>query len=433
MKFETPRGMRDFLPEDMEKRSYVIEVIRGVFSRYGFREIQTPALEALGLLTAKSGGGDEVSKEIFSLKDQSGRMLGLRFDQTVPTARVVANNNQLPKPFKRFVIGPVWRYERPQAGRYREFWQADVDTFGAEGVEADLEAVACAVDVMLALDFKEFYVDINSRKLVEGISLDYGFKENDVPELLRCIDKLDKIGEDGVIAEMKEKKLDAEQGRNLLNALLAEGKPAEVLKTAKNLAKNDLAKEGIAELEKFFKLAKSYGIDKYLRLNLSLARGLAYYTGMVYEFKAKDAKIGSITAGGRYDKLVSLAGGEDLPATGISIGIDRLVQVIEQAGKLKKSGAIQALVAYFPGCEEKAIELAQELRKAGINTDFDTKARSVSKNLDFANSSGIPYVVLVGEKELKAKKYALKDMKSGKQELLSLEQIIKNLNIVGKK
>ncbi|MDP7282067.1 MAG: ATP phosphoribosyltransferase regulatory subunit, partial [Candidatus Undinarchaeales archaeon] len=199
-KFETPRGMRDFLPEDMEKRRYVIDTIRTVYSKYGFREIQTPALENLSLLTAKSGGGEEVAKEIFSLKDQSGRMLGMKFDQTVPTSRLVANNSQLPKPFKRFIISPVWRYERPQAGRYREFWQADIDTFGAEGVEADLEAVACATNVMLELDFKEFYVDINNRKLVEGIALDYGFTEKEVPNLLRCIDKLDKIGEDAVIA-----------------------------------------------------------------------------------------------------------------------------------------------------------------------------------------------------------------------------------------
>jgi histidyl-tRNA synthetase len=359
-------------------------------------------------------------------------MLGMKFDQTVPTSRLVANNSQLPKPFKRFIISPVWRYERPQAGRYREFWQADIDTFGAEGVEADLEAVACATNVMLELDFKEFYVDINNRKLVEGIALDYGFTEKEVPNLLRCIDKLDKIGEDAVIAEMKDKKLDEEKGRNLLNALLAEGKPTEVLKTAKNIAKNDIAKEGLAELEEFFKLAKSYGISDYLRLNLSMARGLAYYTGMVYEFKAKDAKIGSITGGGRFDNLVSLAGGEKIPATGLSIGIDRLVQVLEQVGKLKKSGAIKALVCYFPNCNEKAIEIAQQLRKAGINTDFDTKARSISKNLDFANSSGIPFVVIIGEKEIKAKKYALKNMETGEQELLSIDQIISKLNIVGK-
>jgi len=424
-KFETPRGMRDFLPDEMEKRRYVIDAIRRVFSRYGFREIQTPALENLGLLTAKSGGGEEIAKEIFTLKDQSGRMLGMKFDQTVPTARLVANNSQLPKPFKRFIIGPVWRYERPQAGRYREFWQADIDTFGAEGVEADLEIAACSADVMLELGFNEFYIDINNRKLVEGIALDYGFTETEVPELLRCIDKLDKIGEDRVVDEMREKNLDTEQGRNLLNALLPEGKPEEVLKIVKNIAKNKIAKEGLAELEKLFKLAKAAGVYDYLRLNLSLARGLTYYTGIVFELKAKDAKIGSLFGGGRYDNLVSLAGGEDVPATGISIGVDRLVQVIDDAGLIKKVGSIKVLVCYFPNCKEKAIEIAQQLRKAGINTDFDTKARSISKNLDFANSVGIPFIIIVGEKELKAGKVSIKNMETGKQELVEINKAIK--------
>ena len=424
-KFETPRGMRDFLPEDMEKRRYVLDAIRRVFSRYGFREVQTPALENLSLLTAKSGGGEEVSKQIFSLKDQSGRMLGLKFDQTVPTARLVANNSQLPKPFKRFIISPVWRYERPQAGRYREFWQADIDTLGSDKVEADLEIAACSADVMLELGFKDFYIDINNRKLVEGIALDYGFTETEVPELLRCIDKLDKIGEDRVIDEMKSKKLDEEKGRNLLNALLPEGKPEEVLKIVKKIAKNKIAKEGLAELEELFKLAKAAGVYKYLRLNLSLARGLTYYTGIVFELKAKDAKIGSLFGGGRYDKLVSLAGGQDIPATGISIGVDRLVQVIDDAGLIKKSGATKALVCYFPNCKEKAIETAQQLRKAGINTDFDTKERSISKNLDFANSNEIPFVVIIGEKEIKQGKVALKDMKTGKQDLLDIQKAIK--------
>jgi histidyl-tRNA synthetase len=280
---------------------------------------------------------------------------------------------------------------------------------------------------MQELNFKEFYVDINNRKLVEGIALDYGFKSTDVPELLRCIDKLDKIGEDAVVAEMKEKKLDEEQGRNLLNALVAEGKPTEILKTAKKLAKNETAKQGIEELEEFFKLAKSYGISDYLRLNLSLARGLDYYTGMVFEIIAKDAKIGSITGGGRYDKLISLAGGQDLPATGISIGVDRLVQVLEQVGKLPTLNSVKALVCYFPGCKEKAIEIVQQLRKAGINSDFDTKGRSISKNLDFANSNGIPFVVILGEKEIKENQVAVKDMEKGEQSLVTLGDLIKRL------
>jgi len=422
--------MRDFLPDEMEKRCYIIEAIRRVFSRYGFREVQTPALENLGLLTAKSGGGEDIAKQIFTMKDQGGRMLGLKFDQTVPTARLVANNSQLPKPFKRFIISPVWRYENPQAGRYREFWQADIDTFGSDKVESDLEIAACSADVMLELGFKEFYIDINNRKVVEGIALDYGFKKEQISDLLRCIDKLDKIGEDGVVGEMKEKGLDTEQGRNLLNALLPEGKPEGVLKIVKKIAKNKIAKDGLAELEELFKLAKAAGVYDYLRLNLSLARGLAYYTGIVFELKAKDAKIGSLFGGGRYDNLVSLAGGGNIPATGISIGVDRLVQVIDDAGLIKKAGSIKALVCYFPNCKEKAIEIAQQLRKAGINTDFDTKERSISKNLDFANSSKIPFIIIVGEKELKAGKVSIKNMETGKQELVEINKAIKMIGEV---
>ncbi|MFH1424908.1 MAG: histidine--tRNA ligase [archaeon] len=426
-KFEATRGMRDFLPEEMEKRRYVIDIIRTTFKTYGFGEIWTPALESLGLLSAKSGGGDEIAKTIFTLKDQGGRMLGLKFDQTVPTSRVIANNPQLTKPFKRFIISPVWRYERPQAGRYREFWQADVDIFGSKNPEADVETVACTAAVLTALEFEEYEIIINNRKLLKGLAMQFGFKENQVVDLQRCIDKLDKNSEGEVVREAAEKGLDEDLVRDFIATISMEGKPEDVLKKIKPSLKDTLALEGLGELEEFISLSKPYGIYEKLKLNLSMVRGLDYYTGTIFEFKATDAKIGSFMGGGRFDKLVSAAGGEAIAATGLSIGVDRLVEILRTKEKLKASGGCRVLVGYFPNCREKAIEIAQGLRKAGVETDFDTKRRSVSKVLDYANAKKIPYVVLVGEKELKENKVALKNMETGEQKLVKESELLKSL------
>ncbi|HIK02333.1 TPA: histidine--tRNA ligase, partial [archaeon] len=353
-----PRGVRDFPPEEMRKRNFVFETIARVYRNYGYREIETPAFEFLDTLVKKKAGGESINKEIFKFEDLGGRWLGLRFDLTVPTARFMADNPNLPKPFKRFQIGRVWRYEEPQAGRFREFWQADVDVFGSATAESDLDCLSAIIAALKALGFKDFTVKVNSRKLLEEIAASGGVKRESASDFFRIIDKLEKIGEKGVKQELKEKKLPVSE--NLFKLLLTEGEPDKILSKLKKEL-ND--KKPAEELEEFFKLADNFGVSKYLKLSLSLARGLDYYTGIVFEIKVKGMeKYGSVAGGGRYDNLIALYGKESLPAVGMSIGIERIIEIMKEEKLFPDLGSEpKVLVVPIGKTLEKAIELTQKL------------------------------------------------------------------------
>lgn len=400
-KFQTPRGTRDLPPAEMRKRQRIIATCQKVFERYGFEPLETPAFEDWKMLSAKQGGGDAIRDEIYYFRDKSKRELGLRFDLTVPASRFVASNPSLPKPFRRYQIGRVWRYDRPGAGRYREFWQADVDIFGSDSPLADAECVLAACDVLEALGIS-FVVRMNSRAIMEDFLKGAGIKNAD--GVLRAIDKLDKIGKEGVAAELKTARLKDKGIKELLNFIsLSDGK--------KILSK--LTDEGKSAYETLKRIGKIVSSRFETRIDMSLVRGLAYYTGPVFEIVAGAGP--SIGGGGRYDSLVALFGGPRLSATGISLGVDRIAALMPDE---KATSAKVFIASVSEKTAEKCARLAQELRSAGVSCEYDVTGRGLSKQLAYASSKGIPYVLVVGEKELASGKYKLRDMRSGKESLI---------------
>ena len=429
MKFKSPKGTKDYLPEEMIKRQFVLEVIREKFEDYGFDCLETPIIEDWNLLAAKCG--EEIKQQIFKFEDKAGRELGLRFDLTVGMARVVANNPQLPKPFKRYCIAPVWRYEDVTKGRKREFWQADIDIVGVKGMEAEAECLACAVDCIKSLGFKDFQIVLNNRKVLDGL-----LKLAEIPleknlEVFRAIDKLAKIGKDGVKKELERIGINEEQIKKLFKLLEIKGDVEEVLERAKKLLKGiESAEEGLKELEKIFELSRIYGFSNYVVISFSLARGLDYYTGPIFEIVVKTAeKMGSIAGGGRYDKLIEIFGGKQTPATGISLGIERIVQIMEEEKmfKLPKTKVKVFVANVNEKVKEEAIKISQKLRERGIACQTDLMNRNLTKQLEYCDSVGIPFVLIVGEKELREKKFKIRDMEKKIEKRLMLEEIFKLL------
>lgn len=422
--YQTVRGMRDFLPDETRKREYVLGTIQELFKKYGFQPMETPAVEYFELLARKGGAGEEIKKEIYYFKDQGGRELGLRFDLTVPTARVVASNPNLPKPFKRMMIGRVWRYDRPGAGRYREFWQADIDVFGSKSALADAECIAAVCEIMDKLGFKDFKVRVNNRKLLEGLAVLRGVKEAQMRDVFRSLDKLDKIGRDGVEKELMEKGFDESLVEKLLDITEVSGSLDNVLKKTSSLGKNDLIDEGVRELGELLDFLKLLGLEKKTTVDLSLARGLDYYTGNVFEGVVEGGKW-SVAGGGRYDTLVERYGGRPTPATGISIGVERVIQLMDERGLFPK--LTRDFVYVAPANDEvrvKALEITQMIRNAGIPAETDLMKRKLGKQLSYADSIGASKVVVVGPKDLEEGKLTIRDMKSGKEVKIAMEMLL---------
>ncbi len=429
MKYQTPRGTRDFLPAEMLRRQFIINTIREVYELFGFQPLETPAFESWELLSAKGGGGEAVKNEIYYFKDKAERELGLRFDLTVPLARVIASNPQLPKPFKRYQIQPVWRYDNPQAGRYREFWQADVDISGASGMEAEAELIAVAAEALKRLDIAKYSIRINNRKILNGIVESIGTEEPS--PVFRILDKLEKAGKKETEKQLKEM-LKENDVKKLMGVIGIKGSPEKVLAEAKRKFRGTkTAEEGIGELERIAQLVKSYGIKENVEIDFSLVRGLDYYTGPIFEISVQSEKSpGSVCGGGRYDRLVGLYGGAPTPCTGFSFGIDRLYNLLEAEGKLNLPATKTQVFAVniTENLRNETIRIAAELRAEGIKAETDLMGRNVRKQLDYINSAGIPFALFVGEKELKEKRFTLRDMKSGKEEKMGLENIIKKFS-----
>jgi len=414
--YQPPRGTRDFAPEDMIKRNYVISRITDIFEKWGFDPLQTPAFEDWKLLAAK--GGEEIKNEIYYFKDKSNRELGLRFDFTVPLARFVVNNTQLPKPFRRYQIGPVWRYDRPGSGRYREFWQADIDVVGAPAGEADAVCIATVCETLQILGFKDFFVRLNNRKIIEAFLISIGLKQN-VPEIMRSIDKLEKIGEKEVENELKEKNIRQDKIKKILNFIKIKNLP----EARKFMEKEELGKEGVAELEAILDFIDIFGFSDYVRFDLSLVRGLEYYTGPVFEINAGINV--SVGGGGRYDNMIEAFGGKPTPATGISFGIDRLILAMEEK-KLLNTEKTKTKIYIAPVADtavKDAISLSRKLISLGIPTEFDLMKRSLTKELDYANAKGIPFVIVLGEKEIKSGIIKVRNMKSGEEKEVGLNTL----------
>jgi len=420
MAFQTVKGMRDFLPKEAIFRDEVFEKIKRVFEKFGFSPAITPSLEYYEVFANKYAIGEENLKNIYDFEDKSKRRLALRFDQTVPLARLVACNPQLPKPFKRYEISRVWRYEEIKRGRYREFWQCDVDIIGSKSMMADAEVIACGLEAVKELGFENVLMRINNRKLLTAIIkfIDASDKEKTV---LRIIDKLDKIGKNGVEKELVAAGLDDEQIKNVFKIISLKGHE-EVFENICFLEKYEAGKEGIKELKDLIEWLKVFEIKNFL-IDLSLARGLDYYTSTIFELSGEDKNIGSIAGGGRYDKMIGkFSGNQDIPAVGIALGVERILELMKD--RANKNTVTQIFVVSVNEKNRKdAVEAANILRKKGINTEVDLMDRKLSKQIEYANKINVPFVLIVGDEEIKIGKYKLKDMSNGIERAATLDEI----------
>ncbi len=405
--------MRDFLPEKARKKKFIEETCKRIFELYGFEPLETPIVEELSLLTKKGSAGAEIEQELYTFEDKAGRALGLRFDLTVPLARVIASNKQLAMPFKRYQIGRVYRYDRPQAKRYREFTQADVDIIGVSSVLAELELIALSRDIVKALGIQA-YLTINSRELLESLALASSVKKEQLTECFRAIDKAEKFGWSAVEKELEEKGISTE--------LLGIVKQNDLNAAEEKIKERKLSTKGLEEIKKLMGYLKAQQLSEFVKVDLALARGLDYYTGIVMEIKIAGGP--SIGGGGRYDKLIGLYGGRELAATGISFGVDRILDTIED----KLPGETKTKVFVIAVNKEltmQALELTQNIRKLGINAELDLMQRNISKNLEYANKRGIPYAIILGPRELQAKQFKLRNMESGEERLIGLDELEK--------
>ncbi|MCE7060462.1 histidine--tRNA ligase [Dyadobacter sp. CY343] len=444
------RGTRDFGPEQMVKRTFIFDTIRRSFQRYGFLPLETPAFENLSVLMGKYGDeGDQLLFKILNSGDFSGKLSdqdwqegykpltskisekGLRYDLTVPFARyVVMNRGTLAMPFKRYQIQPVWRADRPQKGRYREFYQCDADVVGTDSLLCEAEIVMLLHDILPALGIKDFVVKINNRKILTGIAEMVGASGMEGP-LCVAIDKLDKIGKDKVVEELLERGFSELSVQKLepIFVLSNEKEPFAELKTW--LADSEIALKGIQELEEVWAMVKVLGIENpQIEFDVTLARGLSYYTGAIFEVKAKNVQIGSISGGGRYDNLTGTFGVPGISGVGISLGVDRIYDVMEELDLFPESqnASTQVMISNFDAeAFTFGLAILPKLRKAGINAEIYPDSVKLKKQLDYADRKSIPYVILIGSDEMQSGMLTLKNMKSGEQQKLSADEIINAL------
>lgn len=413
----TLKGFRDYPPELMIPRERIMETARRVYRSYGYAPIDTPTLEYLEILTGK--GSEETDKQLYRFEDQGGREVGMRFDLTVPFARFAAQHAQrLGLPFKRYHVATVWRGEKPQVGRYREFVQADFDTVGVTGVASDVETIAVLHDVVLACGFDRFTLHLNHRGVLNGLLEKTGLADRSV-EVLRALDKLGKIGADNVRKELDETAgATAEQADQLLTMAGLEGDNASVLSEVERLVTGSEAGEGaVGRLREALAGAEASGVaPTRLKIDPSIARGLDYYTGLVLETTLDDLPgIGSVASGGRYDNLAGLYTNQALPGIGASLGVDRLLAAMEELGQLGEAQTpADALVVYFAADRlNDYAALAASLRSAGVATELYPEPKKLGKQLQHANKKGFRVALIAGPDELERGECQIKDLAKG--------------------
>lgn len=422
MELQLPRGMRDFPPEEKILRDRVIAILKEVFERYGFSPLETPIIERWEVLSAKYGGGEEILKETYKFTDQGGRELGLRYELTTSLARFVGMNPTIKRPFKRYQIGTVYRDGPIKLGRYREFYQCDVDTVGVNSVMTDAELMLIARDAFRELGFK-FEIRVNHRQLLKDVAAYAKVPEELVDTGILSLDKLEKIGAEGVREEMLKKGISVEQTEKWLGPLDISGKNTEMLASIQSIVPES---EGVLALAELFELIPDV---EEIRFVPSLARGLGYYTGMIFEVFSHDPPFdGSLAGGGRYDNLIPdfLETNEPYPATGISFGLEPICELLKQRDEKQAKTVTQVYVLPI-GVPKEGLQIAQKLRAAGINVDIDLAGKGVSANMKHANAYEIPYVVIVGQRELDEAKVNLKHMESGEERLLTLDEVIERV------
>lgn len=446
-----PKGTRDFSPVEMAKRNYIFNTIREVFYRYGFQQIETPSMENLSTLMGKYG--EEGDKLLFKIQNSGDYFSGLtdeellsrnaaklaskfcekglRYDLTVPFARyVVMHRDEITFPFKRFQIQPVWRADRPQKGRYREFYQCDADVVGSNSLLNEVELVQ-----MIDAVFQKFgirvSIKINNRKILTGIAEIIG-EADKIVDITVAIDKLDKIGLDNVNAELASKGIPQEAIDKLQPIILLSGSNEEKIATLKNvLTASETGLKGVEESEFILKTIAGLGIQSEVELDLTLARGLNYYTGAIFEVKALDVQIGSISGGGRYDNLTGVFGMEGMSGVGISFGADRIYDVLNQLNLYPKEAVngTQLLFVNFGEAEAAyVLPVLAQVRAAGIRAEIYPDAVKMKKQMSYANAKMVPFVAIVGENEMKEGKVMLKNMTSGEQSLVTPEELVAAIN-----
>ncbi len=422
----TLKGFRDLLPEAMYAREWLIDTARTVFRLHGYAPIDTPALEYTEILLGK--GGAETDKQLYRFEDHGGRDVALRFDLTVPLARFVAQHiGELGVPFKRYHVGPVWRGENTQRGRYREFIQCDFDTIGTESLAADTEAALVIHDVLAALDVGEFTIHLNNRLVLAGLLAELGLADR-TADVLRSIDKLSKIGRQGVAADLEELVgASPAQADRLLAALTVTGTNSEILARVAELA-GGAADAGVAALTEVVEgLAAADVAPGRARVDLSIARGLDYYTGTVFEtFLAEIPEIGSVCSGGRYDDLASIYTKQRLPGVGASLGIDRLLAALEEIDRLDAAAAAPAiLMTMFDGSRSADyVGLAAMLRRGGLSVELYPEAKKLATQLKYADRKGHRLAVIIGDSEWESGTAQVKDMASRVSHTIDLAELL---------
>ena len=445
-----PKGTRDFSPVEMNRRNYIFKTIRQIFERFGYQPIETPAMENLSTLLGKYGEeGDKLLFRILNSGDylsgipaseitpeNSGKLAGkitekgLRYDLTVPFARyVVQHRNEISFPFKRYQLQPVWRADRPQKGRYREFYQCDADVVGSDALINEAELLLMADQIFESLGI-HIVIKLNNRKILSGIAEVIGHADK-ITDITVAIDKLDKIGPEKVNEELAERGLDQQAISMLQPIINLEGNNAQKLEQiSKVLANSAEGTKGIAETTEILNMVKTMKINSPVELDLTLARGLNYYTGAIIEVKAADVAMGSISGGGRYDNLTGIFGLPGISGVGISFGADRIYDVMNELNLFPQETASSTRVLFvnFGGAEESlCLQLASELRRNGINTELYHENAKIKKQFSYADSKQIPFVVIIGESERLKGEYQLKNMKTGEQIMVTPEQIIQHI------
>lgn len=442
-----PKGTRDFFPALMARRNYIFDTIKTVFQLYGFQQIETPAMENLSTLMGKYGEeGDKLLFKVLNSGDFAAKVpddlladkdsakitnliseKGLRYDLTVPFARfVVQNRNELVFPFKRYQIQPVWRADRPQKGRYREFYQCDVDVIGSNSLLNEVELIQIVDEVYRRLNIS-VTLKINNRKILSGIAEIIGEADR-IVDITVAIDKLDKIGLEKVNAELLQKGISVEAIGKLQPILALSGSNNEKIEQIETvIARSEIGMKGIDEMRTIFAYLEKLNMQLPVELDLTLARGLNYYTGAIFEVKANDMSIGSITGGGRYDDLTGIFGLPDVSGVGISFGADRIFDVMDQLNLFPEETTAASKVFFVNFGEKEEVYLLPilaQLRNIGVSCEIYPEADKMKKQMNYANRKGIPYVVLAGESEIESGKLTLKEMISGNQQLLNVEELL---------
>ncbi len=442
-----PKGTRDFSPEEMAKRNYIFNTIREVYSLYGYQQIETPSMETLQTLMGKYGEeGDKLLFKILNsgdflakvsddeLKEKNIPHLaarlcekGLRYDLTVPFARyVVMHRNDLQMPFKRYQIQPVWRADRPQKGRYREFYQCDADVVGSDSLMNEVELMQIIDDVFTRFGIR-VQIKINNRKILTGIAEAIGEAEK-IVDITVAIDKLDKIGIDNVNEELRKAGLSEASIERLQPIVSLSGTNEEKLNTISNvLQQSETGLKGVEETRFIINTLKGCDLKNEVELDLTLARGLNYYTGAIFEVKALDTPMGSITGGGRYDNLTGIFGMPGLSGVGISFGADRIFDVLNTLNLYPKEAVADSQLLFINFEMAYILPIANKCRKAGIRTEIYPDAAKMKKQMSYANGRNIPFVVLAGDNEMAEGKITLKNMATGEQKLLTPEELIKEI------